>query len=762
DTNLDILYTVADTNLDECWWSNNSGSTNYTLTACSNITEVTWNEGITNLIIYAKDDFENENSSTVTFTIDITPPSLSIISPPADYSFTTGTINLNFTVSDSGVGLDKCWYKNNTGNNITVDCSTNTTISQGSDGTYTIYIWSNDTLGNEAYDFHSWTVSTDAPAVNILNPFDNKIFNYDNNIWFNYTAEDGNGIDTCYLYGNWFGGWHINQTNTHNGDTSVDINEGNFMIPIIENGYFIWNVWCNDTAAPNKASWGINKTFTIDTIYPLIEYTNEVENNFINKSQNWIFINTSVVETNEKNITFYLYNLTGLINSTIYTNKIHLINFTNLANGIYYYNVTIYDKANHINLTETRKITLDYINPNATLFLPTNNTYLNLSLNNFTSNLIDNLGLKNVTLYIYNSTNLVNKTNITFQNNILNYYWNATIDLTDNVYSWFVKLFDFTGNSDTIENRTFTIDTISPNISITTISTVDNSQTFTFTNNVSDTNLDICYYTIYKDGDGIDGISENISFECDNITQATTTAYGDFVLKIYAKDKAEHISLTSQSFTTRYVNVGIGGGGGGGGGGTTVIVIGDEEVKWTVSTLSGGEKYQLDMFEDIDRSNVLNFENVGDKDVNIQLSCEDISINNNFCEFVSFSEDSFSLPVATDVDVPITVTISNVSKNLPKKTYTFNVVSIDDDNNRGVITYVVNYGSKNVIIKIITKMDSKFHIGDIDLPYWLLFIFISSILVTTLNFTIIKKFKLPTAMSFIIGIILGVVIILFI
>jgi len=66
---LNVNYTRADPNLDSCWYTRDSGVTNYTLTGCTNITTVNWGEGTHNVRIYVNDTLGNENSTSVTFTI---------------------------------------------------------------------------------------------------------------------------------------------------------------------------------------------------------------------------------------------------------------------------------------------------------------------------------------------------------------------------------------------------------------------------------------------------------------------------------------------------------------------------------------------------------------------------------------------------------------------------------------------------------------------------------------------------------------------
>ena len=55
-------------------------------------------------------------------------------------------------------------------------------------------------------------------------------------------------------------------------------------------------------------------------------------------------MDSEVIEANEENITFDLYNsITNLINSSTYTDLRREINWTNLPEGIYYFNITVFD-----------------------------------------------------------------------------------------------------------------------------------------------------------------------------------------------------------------------------------------------------------------------------------------------------------------------------------------------------------------------------------------------------------------------------------
>lgn len=142
-------------------------------------------------------------------------------------------------------------------------------------------------------------------------------------------------------------------------------------------------------------------------------------------------------------------------------------NFTvyGFADGVHLWNVTCIDDFYNANVSETRTFIIDTTAPNATILAPQNNTYTNVSSQNFTLNVSDNIGLANATLYIYNQTGLYNQTTVNLGGAV-----QATIGvvvwLADGVYSWFWEVFDLAGNlfsTQTAEgSRTITENTLAP------------------------------------------------------------------------------------------------------------------------------------------------------------------------------------------------------------------------------------------------------------------------------------------------------------
>jgi len=69
-TQINVNYSVSDNiAVSSCWYSNNSGKNNNTLTNCVNITGVRWLQGANNVTIWVNDTSNNLNWSSVTFNV---------------------------------------------------------------------------------------------------------------------------------------------------------------------------------------------------------------------------------------------------------------------------------------------------------------------------------------------------------------------------------------------------------------------------------------------------------------------------------------------------------------------------------------------------------------------------------------------------------------------------------------------------------------------------------------------------------------------
>jgi len=638
---INVNYTFSDTNLDSCWYSNDTFDLNTSITCGTNITGITWSEGTHDVIIWANDSANNVNKSSVSFfidtvvplisygtgtevdfanlsqnfiyvntswtetnfknitfslyyangtekntttytsatylinwtglndgknytyyvnitdtsnnvnstdkryiTIDDTAPDLNIYFPVDTDTYNYNNQTLNFSVSDNLVGLSICWKKLNSGKNITIPCATNSTVNSSEEGTTegsnTIYLWANDTLGNVAFDSATFSVSTVGPAIILDAPDVEAWLNYGESIWFNYTATDGDGLGECQLWGNW-SGWHKNFT-------WITPNTGvmNFTSLSLPDGIYNWNVWCNDTNS--NGLWNTNRTLWVDTTIPLISYGDGTEVDYANLSQSHIYVNTSFTETNFANITFRLYNDAGVVSVITYTTATYFINWTAVPSGNYTYYVNLTDTANNVNSTDIRRITLDNEIPNGNLSTPLNDSYSNTGSINFTANLSDNYGIKNITLIVYNETGEENRSSIDVGLYIKTYTVGIVMNVVDGIKKWWYELWDWAGNTYSTGNYTLTIDTTFPivNVSHYSPTTIYNNNDVIIYGNISDINLDTVWLMINHSGTYENITITNYSDGMYNYTISNSVVdnFENISWYWYANDSADNVNVS--------------------------------------------------------------------------------------------------------------------------------------------------------------------------------------------------------------------------
>jgi len=162
---VDINYTYSDNiGVSSCWYSNDSRQ-NATLSNCANVTTVVWGDGIHNISVWVNDTSNNVNVSYITFTIDTTPPNINITYPPNNTQ-TFNTVDINYTVNDNnGIGVQACWYSNDSRQNATLANCANVTTVVWSGGIHNITVWANDSVGNKNKSEITFFVNLFAPNI---------------------------------------------------------------------------------------------------------------------------------------------------------------------------------------------------------------------------------------------------------------------------------------------------------------------------------------------------------------------------------------------------------------------------------------------------------------------------------------------------------------------------------------------------------------------------------------------------------------------
>jgi len=516
-----------------------------------------------NITIY--DLADNKNSTeTRQIRLDNTIPTLIVTQPEQDATYSTNTsLNLNYSATDSGVGLSTCWYNiiNITGQteiaNTTIANCLNTTFNVTTDTTYNLTLYVNDSLNNINSQIITFAVSRVGPAIVLDYPPDNQWFTSGTNIYFNFTATDGNGLDTCQLWGNWTGTFHLNYTWILPGS-----GDQNFTTVTLAEGNYLWSIRCNDTL--NNYAWALNnRTIHIDETYPQIFIEADTLANDTNSTNTYIYINISASDINFVNITYNLYNQTSEVNSTTYTTLIKNITWFSLLDEIYTYNITIIDLANNINSTETRLIRLDDTIPSLSIVEPqainyaTNTTmYLNYSAS-------DNLvGLDKCWYYVINSSSSVIVATTT-----LSSCQNTTFGLPEGDISYTLYLFaqDLLTNIKST-SVTFGIRTVAPNIVLYPVndsfskSLTNNYFNFTVTTNAD--SISVCelwgnFNSTYYKNQTITLISETSQ----NNFSALTLTEGSYIWNVWCNDSLNNygFALNNVTFTTdiTYPNITI-------------------------------------------------------------------------------------------------------------------------------------------------------------------------------------------------------------
>ncbi|MCK5283594.1 MAG: hypothetical protein KAK00_09400, partial [Nanoarchaeota archaeon] len=187
---------------------------------------------------------------------------------------------------------------------------------------------------------------------------------------YNFTSSEADNITRSDAYLN----FTLNANDTHlrtvilNGSSMINDSGKkwwNYTTPAslncnIDGQCILTAIAYDDADNQNTTSY----TLIIDDSEPSIGFAGGTALNGSYFNRDWIYVNVSASDDNELNIIFYLSNESDLVNTTTLSAGSRDINFTNLdPNSVYYYNVTMVDKAGNSNSSLTRVLTLDSMGP---------------------------------------------------------------------------------------------------------------------------------------------------------------------------------------------------------------------------------------------------------------------------------------------------------------------------------------------------------------------------------------------------------------
>ncbi len=373
------------------------------------------------------------------------------IKSPTNVTFDTGILQATVGIVVSLVDGVYNWFYSFFDNLGNMGTSSNSTVTV--DTVYPIPVFNSHTPANDSGSNVAITISVN---ITELNPSNVTL------IWQNGTT---NILTSTYTLGNFSnisnGIWQINLTN----QTSLFAGQS-----------YYYNITITDLAGNSNTT----ETRVVKGNTPPIITVDQTTNasGYYNSSE--IIANITIID-GEGNMNYsavYLFfneTLSGIPslrniseNTTQSTSINYYLNYSNLAEGVYYLSANATDLVGEItnsNATQNRTVILDRTNPTATLIYPTNNSYLANLTQNYSATLTDNFGIANATLNIFNSSGIVNQTVISYGVNVTQATIGIVVTVLDGVYTWFYNLFDWAGNQFNTQNNTVTLDVVAPTIS---------------------------------------------------------------------------------------------------------------------------------------------------------------------------------------------------------------------------------------------------------------------------------------------------------
>jgi parallel beta-helix repeat protein len=272
------------------------------LTWTTNVDRTFANDGTYTLHAYGK-ILSNTSHASVTFTIDTTPPTVTIVSPTETNYTTTDTITVDLS-GDADVVHYWYYIEGVHDDNKTWTQNINETLD---DGDYILHAYGDDPVGNTASVSVMFSIDTMAPTIILEFPTNDTIHHSETIINVNVTDSH---LDTV-LY-NWDG--ITNKTWSGDYETSL---------PTIDTQHVLY-VYANDSLGRWASQIFV---FTTDDTGPIIDITSPTETTY---NQNSVTLNYSV---SDGTTTIYINgvtNTTALPSGTI---------ITDLSEGTY--NITI-------------------------------------------------------------------------------------------------------------------------------------------------------------------------------------------------------------------------------------------------------------------------------------------------------------------------------------------------------------------------------------------------------------------------------------
>ncbi len=191
-----------------------------------------------------------------------------------------------------------------------------------------------------------------------------------------------------------------------------------------------------------------------DSLVPNISFVSPTETDKSYVARNYILVNVTAADANLQAIAVRLYNSShSQINSSTTLSSPNFINFSGLAEGVYYFNASANDSSGNSNATATREIIIDTTRPLISFGAATENSgevLANASL--FVNISLTESNFANITFSLYNSLGVFNRT--AFATQTTSFSWTR---IPAGVYTYEVNATDSANNKNGTGSRRITL-----------------------------------------------------------------------------------------------------------------------------------------------------------------------------------------------------------------------------------------------------------------------------------------------------------------
>ncbi len=414
--------------LDSGDWSELNNSPSINLTGLG--------EGSHTLYVKVFDIANNSQNSSVTFTIDLTLPTLAIDFPAENDWVNTSSVTVVTTGGDAGCGVLGYQYRLDGGEWSGINVSSSFNYPALSQGTHTVEVKVLDKALNYVTATVTFRVDPYAPVVTISSPAQDFLSDTDQVTFIWSGSDNGSGLTgfRCRLDdGEW---------------SSISI-FNDITLSDLEDGAHIFTVQAFDLAGLVENA---TVSFVIDTTAPMVTITVPSEGAFLNAST--VTVNVTATDASSP-IKGYQFRVDGQAWSA--SSLTASRQYTSLAEGMHIVEVQVFDSADNVRLV-SRNFTVDTVPASISITYPTGTIYSSV-----TSMRVDwtggdlNSGLQGFQFRLDDGE----------WSPIDNATTNLFTDMADGVHMVYVRSLD-NSNNIAVASVSFTVDTTAPYLSIST------------------------------------------------------------------------------------------------------------------------------------------------------------------------------------------------------------------------------------------------------------------------------------------------------